>query len=165
MLKVVGNPLFISYAQAFDVSENTIKTWRHRGAVSLQYLAGFAREHGESLDWLLYGKKNTDTQGEVNQANQEVAPYGPIVSPVLRLFVKQISGWVANGQLKDEDIEVLAGMASRLAGPEPAVVPPPPPRARPVVPTKPPLPKSTSVITTNTGNQSAPPKKRKHDAK
>lgn len=54
MLEVLGNPPG-SYATAFDVPESTIKTWRHRGAVSLRYLEGFAREHGTTIEYLRYG--------------------------------------------------------------------------------------------------------------
>jgi transposase-like protein len=41
MLIALGKPPG-SYAQVFDVSENTIKTWKRRGAVSLKYLEAFA---------------------------------------------------------------------------------------------------------------------------
>lgn len=44
------------YAQALDVSPNTIKTWTRRGAVPMRYLTGFAREHGISLEYLKYGR-------------------------------------------------------------------------------------------------------------
>jgi len=60
MMKVLGNPLFRSYGEALDVSENTIKTWRRRGAVSLKYLEGFSREHNVSLDYLLRGVEVQD---------------------------------------------------------------------------------------------------------
>lgn len=56
MFQVVGKPPG-GYAQAFDVSENTIKTWRRRGAVSTKFLQGFANEHGTTLDYLLYGDR------------------------------------------------------------------------------------------------------------
>ena len=58
MLKVVGD-YGDGYAKSFDVSENTIKTWRRRGAVSLRYLEGFARAYNVSLDQLLYGEEVT----------------------------------------------------------------------------------------------------------
>lgn len=60
MLKVVGD-YGEGYARAFDVSDNTVKTWRRRGAVSLRYLEGFAREHDVSLDYLLYGNEAAAT--------------------------------------------------------------------------------------------------------
>lgn len=60
MLKAAGNYLGMSYAEVFDVSDNTIKTWRRRGAVSTKFLQGFAQEHGVSLDYLLYGEKRED---------------------------------------------------------------------------------------------------------
>lgn len=57
MLKIVGNPVFGSYAMALDVNENTIKTWRRRGEVSIKYLKGFAARNNVSLDYLMHGEK------------------------------------------------------------------------------------------------------------
>lgn len=56
MLEVIGGPTWGGYGEIFDVSENTIKTWRKRGAVSTKYLQGFAEKYGVSLDRLMYGK-------------------------------------------------------------------------------------------------------------
>lgn len=53
MLKATGKTFGFSYAEAFDVSPNTLKTWRKRGQVSLKFLQGFASEYGVSLDYLL----------------------------------------------------------------------------------------------------------------
>ncbi|NMG48272.1 hypothetical protein GO613_09185 [Azoarcus communis] len=46
----------VSMAMALDVSPNTIKTWRRRGAVPMKFLADFAREHNVSLDLLQRGE-------------------------------------------------------------------------------------------------------------
>lgn len=46
---------FTSHADAFGVPEGTLKTWRHRGEVSLRYLRQFAARHGVSIDYLLHG--------------------------------------------------------------------------------------------------------------
>lgn len=62
-MEVVGRPLYCGFAEAFDVSPNTIKTWRKRGAVSTKYLQGFAKEHGASLDYLMHGNRDTSDQG------------------------------------------------------------------------------------------------------
>ncbi len=62
MFKVAGNHLGMSYAEVFDVSDNTIKTWRRRGAVSTKFLQGFGREYGVSLDYLMYGEKREDAE-------------------------------------------------------------------------------------------------------
>jgi hypothetical protein len=105
----------------------------------------FSERYGVTIDWLLHGDQPEAARPEAHQAKQNVGAYGPAVSHTLRSFVKQIGDWVASGQLKDEDIEVLGGIASRLAGPEPAVVPPRPPRTRPVVPERPPIPKKAQV--------------------
>lgn len=69
MLDVVGNPPG-SYAMALDVSENTIKTWKRRGAVSLRFLEGFAREHGVPLDYLLNGEQAA-TEGDQPMSAEE----------------------------------------------------------------------------------------------
>lgn len=55
MYEAVGG-VGLGWAEALDVSKDTIKTWRRRGEVSMKYLTGFAKEHGLSLDYLRYGK-------------------------------------------------------------------------------------------------------------
>lgn len=75
MWQAVGRPL-VGYAQAFDVSDSSIKNWRHRGRVSREYLEGFALEHGVSLDWLLHGDQQDSHQPGAHQVNQNAAPYG-----------------------------------------------------------------------------------------
>lgn len=70
MLEVVGNPPG-SYAMAFDVSENTIKTWRRRGAISLRYLEGFAKEHGTTIDYLLHGRSGAASSQDAPLSNEE----------------------------------------------------------------------------------------------
>jgi hypothetical protein len=72
MMDVVGHPIG-GYASAFDVSENTLKTWRRRGAVSTKFLQGFAKEHGVSLDHLLYGDLGKpDDHVELSKAEVEL---------------------------------------------------------------------------------------------
>lgn len=61
-----------SFAEAFDVSENTLKTWRRRGAVSTKYLQGFAQKHGATLDYLLHGDQGATGAGLVLDANERV---------------------------------------------------------------------------------------------
>jgi len=51
-----------SFNEAFDVSQNTIKTWRRRGAVSTKFLQGFADKHGTTLDYLMYGERGGDPE-------------------------------------------------------------------------------------------------------
>lgn len=77
MLKVVGNPVFGSYAMALDVNENTIKTWRRRGEVSIKYLKGFAAQHNVSLDYLMRGEKKPpeEVRAAVLTPAQERAGY------------------------------------------------------------------------------------------
>lgn len=58
MFRVAGNHIGMSYAEVFDVSENTIKTWRRRGAVSVKFLQGFAQQYGVSLDYLMHGEEH-----------------------------------------------------------------------------------------------------------
>lgn len=55
MMKILGNPVAQTYADALNVSPNTIKTWMHRGEVSLKYIQGFAKKHNVSVDYLLHG--------------------------------------------------------------------------------------------------------------
>lgn len=136
---------FKSHADALNIPFETVKSWKRRRKVPLYELEMFSERYGVTIDWLLYGDQPEATQTESHQVNQNVTAYGPAVSATLQSFVKQIGEWVASGQLKDEDIEVLAGIAARLAGPEPAVVTPRPPRARPVVPARPPIPKKAQV--------------------
>ena len=54
MWQVIGKPI-CGYAEGLDVNENTVKTWRRRGEVSIKYLKGFAAKHNVSLDYLLHG--------------------------------------------------------------------------------------------------------------
>lgn len=56
MMKLLNNPPG-GYAEALNINENTIKTWRKRGAVSLKYLQGFAKEHNVSIDYLIRGSE------------------------------------------------------------------------------------------------------------
>lgn len=60
------------YATAFNVSENTIKTWRRRGTVSTKFLQGFAQEHGTSLDYLLHGARENTEQDIAQDASERV---------------------------------------------------------------------------------------------
>lgn len=46
------------FHEAFDVSPNTIKTWRRRGAVSVKFLQGFADKYGTTLDYLMHGDRS-----------------------------------------------------------------------------------------------------------
>jgi hypothetical protein len=134
-------------SQTLGIARNTVYNWMANANVPLNQLLAL-EGLGVDIVYVLTGTRRSELPGlepERDVANQDVAPYEPMVSPVLRSFVKQIGEWVASGQLKDEDIEVLAGMAARLAGPEPAVVPPPLPRTRPVVPERPPIPRNAEV--------------------
>lgn len=76
MVKALGNPPG-SYAMALDVSENTIKTWRRRGEVSMKYLRGFADVHSVSIDFLMYGDsaRKSTSPAETLTANQKKAGY------------------------------------------------------------------------------------------
>lgn len=72
MFKAAGNPLGYSFAEAFDVSENTLKTWRRRGAVSTKFLQGFAAQYGVSLDYLLHGVTGDPDLDIARDANERV---------------------------------------------------------------------------------------------
>lgn len=54
MLELLGKPLG-GYAEVLDINENTLKTWRKRGAISLKYLQGFAKKHNVTIDYLIRG--------------------------------------------------------------------------------------------------------------
>lgn len=95
MLDVVGNPVG-SYAMALDVSENTIKTWKRRGAVSLRYLEGFAREHGVTLDYLLNGEQ-AESEGDQPMSAEE------------RLLLERFRA--SPRELRDAALRVLLGGA------------------------------------------------------
>lgn len=45
----------MSWATALDVSPDTIKTWRRRGAVPMRFLTEFAAQHGVGVDVLRFG--------------------------------------------------------------------------------------------------------------
>lgn len=72
MLIAAGNPMG-SYAQVFDVSENTIKTWKRRGAVPLKYLEGFSRKYEVAIDHLL-GREIQNETGKQKVCAERV-PY------------------------------------------------------------------------------------------
>jgi len=72
MLIAAGNPIG-SYAQVFDVSENTIKTWKRRGAVPLKYLEGFSRKYEVAIDHLL-GREIQNETGK-QKVCAERSPY------------------------------------------------------------------------------------------
>lgn len=55
MVKSLGPDIGEGYAEALDVSKNTVKTWFHRGEVPMRFLTGFAKKHGVSLDYLRFG--------------------------------------------------------------------------------------------------------------
>lgn len=56
MCKAIGvDPRLRGYAEALDISKETIKTWRRRGEVSLRFLARFASANGVNLDYLRKG--------------------------------------------------------------------------------------------------------------
>lgn len=72
MLGVLGNPPG-SYAIAFDVPESTIKTWRHRGKVSLRYLEGFAKANGTTIEYLQHGTGPAAVGGsELDETEREM---------------------------------------------------------------------------------------------
>ncbi len=78
MLKATGKTIGFSYAEAFDVSPNTIKTWRRRGKVALQYLEGFAKEHGVTLDYLLHGDAVQNEPIHAHAAKEKSAKYAEV---------------------------------------------------------------------------------------
>lgn len=88
MLKVLNNPPG-SYAMALDTNENTIKTWRKRGAVSLKYLQGFAMKHNVSIDYLIHGSEGEQEfqrrLNAISSAADRVADLGLPVEQTRRL--------------------------------------------------------------------------------
>lgn len=111
-----------------------------------EFVAETARERGKSLGGL------------------PLAPQVPVVRKAHK-FLSQLIVLVATGQMQEEDIDVLAGIAARLAGPEPEVVPPPLPRARPVVPERPPMPRNAQVYNHGEKPAAAVPSKTKKERK
>lgn len=51
------NAHFKSHAEALGIPQDTIKTWKRRGAVPAGYLSNFAREWKASVDYLLFGEE------------------------------------------------------------------------------------------------------------
>jgi len=74
------------YAEALDVSKETVKTWRRRGEVPMKFLTGFARDHGVSLDYLRYG---TEVHNEPASLTTGPAPALPDLS-TLELAVEYV---------------------------------------------------------------------------
>lgn len=67
MCKAIGvDPRMRGYAEALDISKETIKTWRRRGEVSLRFLARFASENGVDLDHLRKGQNEPEAGVVVN---------------------------------------------------------------------------------------------------
>lgn len=58
LCRIVGAPPETPWADALDLSRNTVKTWRQRGAVPLRYLQGFALDHGVTLEYLQRGEES-----------------------------------------------------------------------------------------------------------
>lgn len=115
MLEVVGNPLG-SYAMAFDVSENTIKTWRRRGAVSLRYLEGFAKEYGTTIDYLLYGRSGASSPQDSPLTTEERlllekfrASPQPLRDAAMRVLLGESSGRQVKQSVRGGVKGVLAG--------------------------------------------------------
>lgn len=71
MMKILGSPVG-SYADALDVSPNTIKTWLHRGEVPLKYIQGFAKKHSVSVDYVLRGIEGAVSSGFQNEAARKI---------------------------------------------------------------------------------------------
>lgn len=94
MFEALDIPQWGGYAVVFDVSENTIKTWRRRGAVSTKFLQGFAKEHGLSLDYLMYGAPEAKKDELVLNASE-------------RLLVERYRA--APKELRDAALRVLLG--------------------------------------------------------
>ncbi|MDA8258365.1 MAG: helix-turn-helix domain-containing protein [Betaproteobacteria bacterium] len=64
------NAHFKSHAEALGIPQDTIKTWRRRGAVPAGYLSNFAREWKASVDWLQYGPEGKVVFGGEPEAHQ-----------------------------------------------------------------------------------------------
>lgn len=56
MVRALGLDIGFGFAEALDVSRDTVKTWRRRGEVPMKFLTGFAQAHNLSLDYLRFGK-------------------------------------------------------------------------------------------------------------
>ncbi len=56
MVKALGLDIGFGFAEALDVSRDTVKTWRRRGEVPMRFLTGFAKAHDLSLDYLRFGR-------------------------------------------------------------------------------------------------------------
>lgn len=96
MMKIIGNPL-VSYAEALDVSPNTIKTWLHRGEVSLKYIQGFASKHSVSVDYVMHGSEGNEVSQKIrNETKLENinAPEGFILVPRY-----DVTGSMGNGHV------------------------------------------------------------------
>ncbi|HSH71562.1 MAG TPA: LexA family transcriptional regulator [Methylophilaceae bacterium] len=60
-----------SYAEQLDVPENTVKTWRKRGKIPLDFLVKFSREHKVSLDYLVNGVQLESSELVVTQVQSQ----------------------------------------------------------------------------------------------
>ncbi|MEW6314750.1 MAG: S24 family peptidase [Pseudomonadota bacterium] len=76
MVKVLGNPMG-GYAEVLDINQNTLKTWKRRGEVSPRYLAGFAKKHDVSLDWLMRGDGEPGSEPSRDQRKGMKGVSGP----------------------------------------------------------------------------------------
>jgi hypothetical protein len=67
MCEAIGvDPTWRGYAEALDISKETIKTWRRRGEVSMRFLVKFSAEHGVALDYLRRGRGDPKDVGILN---------------------------------------------------------------------------------------------------
>lgn len=76
------NAHFKSHGEALGIPEETVKTWRRRGAVPAGYLSNFARDWKTSVDYLLHGPEGVMLieakahGGMHHAAEQQAAAYG-----------------------------------------------------------------------------------------
>lgn len=122
MVEVVlgENAHFKSHAAALGIPQDTIKTWRRRGAVPAGYLSNFAREWKTSVDWLQYGPEGKEVLGDAHQVTEKAAPYG--ISADERKLLENYRKIPAEVR---EALQLVASIASRpQAAGEHAVKPP-----------------------------------------
>lgn len=98
-----------SYAQAFDVSENTLKTWKRRGAVPLRFLEGFARQHGLVLDVLLGREVHFESEPALGRGLR--AKHAKVSEDERRHFAQVMGRLRAKfGAGKDDDVARALGI-------------------------------------------------------
>lgn len=117
LARIAGAPPELSWADALDVSKETVKTWRRRGEVPLRYLKGFAAAHGASLDYLRRGGALAVSEpGALGADEQRLLAAYRRASAVLRKAALRVleadDGGVAGTALHQVNVSAPGGQAA-----------------------------------------------------